>query len=58
MHTRIGDQVTHPQNGQIGEVIDILTNPACLMRTLVIHWVSGDTEELAELEFGPLDDGD
>lgn len=58
MHANIGDHVTHPESGQHGEVIDILTNPACLLRTLVITWEHGETDELSELEFGPLDDGD
>lgn len=56
MHAHIGDEVVHPQNEEQGQVIDIQTNPACLMRTLVIRWSSGEVEELAELEFGPLDD--
>lgn len=56
MHAQIGDAVTHPDNGEQGEVIDILTNPACLLRTLVVTWKNGETEEISELEFGPLDD--
>lgn len=56
VHAQIGDQVTHPENGEQGTVIEILSNPACLIRTLVITWNTGETEELSELEFGPLDD--
>lgn len=58
MHARIGDKVSHPESGESGSVIDILTNPACLLRTLVITWDSGETEEISELEFGPLEDGE
>ncbi|MCL6443802.1 MAG: hypothetical protein K6T83_10175 [Alicyclobacillus sp.] len=56
MHAYIGDCVKHPDRDEQGEVVDIRTNPACLLRTLVIKWESGETEELSELEFGPLDD--
>lgn len=58
MHAHIGEQVTHPESGEQGKVVDILSNPACLLRTLVITWEAGETEELSELEFGPLDDED
>lgn len=57
MHASIGDNVTHPETGAQGKIIAILTNPACLLRTLVIKWANGETEELSELEFGTLDDG-
>lgn len=57
MHAQVGDYVNHPDTGERGEVIRILTNPACLIRTLVITWNNGATEEWSELEFGPLDDG-
>lgn len=53
---QIGDVVTHPETGEQGEVQEILTNPACLLRTLVISWQSGEMEEMDELEFGPLED--
>ena len=56
MRVLISDTVKHPDRDEQGEVVDIYTNPACLLRTLVIKWESGDTEELSELEFGPLDD--
>lgn len=56
MHANIGDHVTHPESGEQGKVIGILTNPACFLRTLVITWANGETEEMCELEFGPLDD--
>lgn len=58
MHAHIGDQVTHPESRKQGRIIEILKNPACLLRTLVITWETGETEELSELEFGPLDDDD
>ena len=58
MHARIGDRVTHPQEGNLGIVVDILTNPVCLLRTLVIQWDSREIEEWDEIEFGSLDDGD
>ncbi len=53
---QIGDVVTHPQTGEQGEVREVVTNPACLLRTLVIAWQSGGVEEMDELEFGPLED--
>lgn len=56
MRAKIGDVVTHPETAEQGEVRDILTNPACLIRTLVITWQSGESEEMSELEFGPLED--
>lgn len=45
-----------PEKNRWGTVIDVLTNPACLMRTLVIEWPDGEVEELEEIEFGPLED--
>lgn len=41
-----------------GTVINVRTNPACLMRTLVIQWHDSrdSVEELEEIEFGPLED--
>ncbi|PSR21947.1 MAG: hypothetical protein C7B45_08625 [Sulfobacillus acidophilus] len=41
-----------------GTVIHVLTNPACLMRTLIIQWhdEQGRIEEMEEIEFGPLED--
>lgn len=51
MHARIGDRVVHPREGKPGVIMDILTNPACLLRTLVIQWDSreiGEWEEVTE----------
>jgi hypothetical protein len=43
--------------GQVkdGVIFDIVTNPACIMRHLVVRWSDGTIEELEELEFGPLE---
>lgn len=56
MYVKIGDKLIHPENGESGEVIAVETNPACLLRTLVIQWENGETDEWSELEFGPLED--
>lgn len=56
MRLKIGDEVEHPMTQQKGSIFDILTNPACLIRTLVIRWKDGTVEEVEELEFGPLED--
>jgi hypothetical protein len=47
-----------PDQQREGTVIDVRTNPACLMRTLVVHWHDDQEgiEELEEIEFGPLED--
>ncbi len=59
MSIRIGDQVTDPRQScpRTGEVIDVITNPACLMRTVVIEWADNhEMDEMQEIEFGPLED--
>ena len=53
----MGDAVAHPDDGRKGRVLEIRTNPACLMRYLVIEWT--DTHEIEEVEqimFGALED--
>lgn len=57
----IGDLLVDPREGsekRLGTVIEVIRNPACLMRTLVIEWHDpiAVIEELPELEFGPLED--
>ncbi|MCL6453963.1 MAG: DUF488 domain-containing protein [Alicyclobacillus sp.] len=56
MRVQIGDTVEHPESGRKGQVLDIHTNPACLIRTFDIRWEDGTEEEVEELAFGPLDD--
>ncbi|GLG01935.1 hypothetical protein Alches_19760 [Alicyclobacillus hesperidum subsp. aegles] len=56
MRKCVGDTVKHPERDESGQVVGIITNPACLLRTLVIEWDSGETEEWSEIEFGPLQD--
>jgi hypothetical protein len=51
----VGDTVRHPDDGRKGVVLDVITNPACLMRYLVVRWENGETEELEEWRFGQLD---
>ncbi len=55
-----GDTVRDPrpgvQPGREGEVIQVLTNPACLMRTVAVAWSDGESEEVEETLFGPLND--
>lgn len=53
---QIGEKVTHPTEAREGTVLEIRTNPACLMRHLLVEWENGETEEIEELEFGPLED--
>lgn len=52
----VGQTVQLPGTERVGEVIDICTNPACLMRVLIVRWRDGEVEELNEIEFGPLSD--
>ena len=56
----IGSDVLDPRPnaaaGRVGTVVEVVTNPACLMRTLVVRWQDGETEEVEEIVFGPLDD--
>ena len=56
MRLKPGDRVRHPDCNLDGKVIDIQINPACLLRTLVVTWENGETEEWSELEFGPIED--
>ncbi len=61
MAIEVGDIVMDPRDAQSvrrGTVREVIRNPACLMRTLVVEWHDpiAITEELAELEFGPLED--
>lgn len=56
MRIQNGDLVRHPATGQKGIVKDIHQNPACLIRGIVVQWEDGETEEIEELEFGPLED--
>lgn len=51
-----GDSVRRPENGEPGIVLEVITNPACLMRVLRVRWQSGEIEEREELDFGPLRD--
>lgn len=51
----IGDTVNHPGDGRSGVIEEIITNPACLLRQLVIRFEDGQVEEMEELDFGPLD---
>lgn len=56
----VGTEVRDPRSdapaGRLGTVVEVLTNPACLMRTLVVVWQDGESEEVEEILFGPLDD--
>jgi hypothetical protein len=47
-----------PDQSRTGTVIRVRTNPACLMRSLVVQWHDdvNRLEELEEIEFGPLED--
>lgn len=56
MRIHVGSQVQHPVLKREGKVVDIHTNPACLLRQLVVEWDDGEIEEVEELEFGPLED--
>lgn len=56
MRARVRDRVVHPDDGHLGAVLEVLTHPACLMRSLVSLRDSGDEEERPELDFGLLDD--
>lgn len=56
MRHRIGDRVKHPSMDKEGEILEIKTNPACLLRQFVVQWADGEEEELEELDFGPLED--
>ncbi|MHB1505451.1 MAG: hypothetical protein ACYCO4_03160 [Sulfobacillus sp.] len=55
-----GDQVTDPRPGatwgRLGTVLEVTRNPACLMRTLTVSWLDGETEDVEETLFGPLED--
>jgi len=52
----VGDTVSLPGDERAGQVIAVHVNPACLMRALVVRWSDGETEEIEEIEFGPLND--
>lgn len=60
MAIQVGDKVVDPRRstkGRRGLVLQIRTNPACLMRSVIIRWVdTGVEEELDEIEFGALED--
>jgi hypothetical protein len=56
MRPVIGDPVCHPETLRKGKIVDIYENPACLMRLFTVRWEDGETEEVEELEFGPLED--
>lgn len=59
MAMHVDQEVQDPRPGrneQHGVVLEVRTNPACLMRSLLIRWDDGEVEELEELEFGPLED--
>ena len=63
MALHIGDRVVDPRNirlTRVGRVVAIRSNPACLMREIVVHWEDArdaqEQESLDEIEFGPLDD--
>lgn len=60
---RVGARVVDPRarapRPRVGRVLAVRTNPACLMRVLVIGWLDAPTsepEEIEEVEFGPLGD--
>lgn len=56
----VGTEVRDPRpgasGGRVGTVVEVVTNPACLMRTVVVSWDDGEIEELEEILFGPLED--
>lgn len=61
MAMMVGNRVIDPRNTTAtrhGVIIEVIRNPACLMRTLVIAWEDPVPvlEEVPELEFGPLED--
>lgn len=61
MAIMIGDSVLDPRQktpARYGIVLEVIRNPACLMRTLVVAWHDPITviEELPEIEFGALED--
>ncbi len=61
MAIRAGSMVFDPRlpdQSRTGTVIRVRTNPACLMRSLVVQWHDdvNRLEELEEIEFGPLED--
>lgn len=59
MSLAVGDQVRDPrEQNRLGRVVRIHVNPACLMRSVEVHWEdgTGEIEELEEIEFGPLED--
>jgi hypothetical protein len=66
MAIQAGDTVQDPRVSdrvRLGRVLKVRTNPACLMRVLLIRWEDGadldgpgDEEELEEIAFGSLDD--
>ncbi len=59
MSIQVGDQVRDPRlsDPRMGEVIEVIRNPACLMRTLLIEWADNHAvDEILEIEFGPLED--
>lgn len=47
---RPGDRVRDPRSGRTGRVIDIQTNPACLLRELTIDLGDGRCDEWQELD--------
>lgn len=56
-----GDMLVDPRaesRKRLGTVVEVIRNPACLMRTLVIEWHDSIAvlEEIPEIEFGPLED--
>lgn len=56
----VGDRLVDPRHlatRRVGRVLCIRSNPACLMRSIVVRWEDDeDEEELEEIEFGPLKD--
>jgi len=47
---RPGDLVCDPRTGQVGRVIEIATNPACLLRELTVDLGDGQYDEWQELD--------
>jgi hypothetical protein len=60
MRFHVGRVVFDPRQddqARSGTVLEVRSNPACLMRTIVIRWLDDGSEELLEeLAWGPLED--
>lgn len=55
---RVGDLVRDPRSGRTGRVIEIATNPACLLRELTVDLGSGEYDEWQELDVVHVEPGE